>query len=50
MLSLVSTYHGDDVRAAIERAVRYRAFSSNSLERILAVQARPRPPLDLLNE
>ncbi|HWG41836.1 MAG TPA: IS21 family transposase [Gemmataceae bacterium] len=50
VLSLVSMYHGDDVRAAIERAVRYRAFSCNSLERILAVQARPRPPLDLLNE
>lgn len=50
VLSLVSMYHGDDVRAAIERAVRYRAFSCNSLERILAAQARPRPPLDLLNE
>jgi hypothetical protein len=50
VLSLLSMYHGDDVRAAIERAVRYRAFSCNSLERILAAQARPRPPLDLLND
>jgi transposase len=50
VLSLVSMYHGDDVRAALERAVRYRAFSWNSLERILAAQARPRPPLELLDE
>lgn len=49
-LSLVSMYHGDDVRAAFERAVRYRAFTWNSLERILAAQARPRPPLELLDE
>lgn len=50
MLSLAATYHADDVRAACERAVRYRAFTWNSLERILAAQARPRPPLELLNE
>jgi transposase len=50
VLSLVATYHGDDVQAAFERAVRYRAFAFNSLERILAAQARPRPPLELLDE
>lgn len=50
VLGLISMYHGDDVKAAFERAVRYRAFSWNSLERILAAQARPRPPLELLGE
>jgi hypothetical protein len=50
VLGLILMYHGDDVRAAFERAVRYRAFSWNSLERILAAQARPRPPLELLGE
>jgi hypothetical protein len=50
VLSLLSMYQRDDVLAALERAVRYHAFSWNSLERILATQARPRPPLDLLND
>jgi len=50
VLSLLSMYQRDDVLAAFERAVRYHAFSWNSLERILAAQARPRPPLDLLND
>ncbi|MGH8312034.1 MAG: IS21 family transposase [Gammaproteobacteria bacterium] len=50
VLNLLSMYHRADVLAAFERAVRYRAFSWNSLERILAAQARPRPPLDLLND
>jgi transposase len=46
VLSFLSLYHRDDVLAAIERAVRYHAFSCQSLERILAVQARPRPALE----
>ena len=50
VLSLLSLYHRDDVLAAIERAVRYHAFSCHSLERILAVQARPRPPLECWND
>jgi hypothetical protein len=50
VLSLLSLYHRDDVLAAIERAVRYHAFSCQSLERILAVQARPRPPLECPND
>jgi transposase len=45
-LSFLSLYRRDDVLAAIERAVRYHAFSCHSLERILAVQARPRPALE----
>ncbi len=50
VLSLLSLYHRDDVLAAIERAVRYHAFSCHSVERILAVQARPRPPLECWND
>jgi hypothetical protein len=34
--------------AALERAVRFRAFSLSAVERILAVQARPKTPLDAL--
>lgn len=49
-LSLLPMYHREDMLAALERAVRYHAFSWNSLERILAAQARPRPPLDLLHD
>ncbi len=41
-LALLSLYHRRDVLAAMERAVRYRAFSWKSLERILAVRARPK--------
>jgi len=39
-LALLSLYHRPDVLAAMERAVRYRAYSWKSLERILAVRAR----------
>lgn len=46
VLSLLALYHRRDVLAAMERAVRYRAFAFASLERILAVQAKPKtlPP------
>ena len=50
VLSFLGLYRRDDVLAAIERAVRYHAFSCHSLERILAVQARPRSPLECLND
>jgi transposase len=49
-LSFLGLYRRDDLVAAIERAVRYHAFSCHSLERILAVQARPRPALECLND
>ena len=42
VLTLLSLYHRSDVLAAMERAQRYRAFSFASLERILAVQAKPK--------
>src|SRR5439155_22998827 len=37
-----ATYHRDDLARALERAVRYRAYSWSAVERILAAQARPR--------
>ncbi len=46
VLALSGIYHRDDLLAALERAVRYGAFSANSVERILAVQARPKTPLE----
>jgi hypothetical protein len=50
VLALSGVYHRDDLLAALERAVRYGAFSANSVERILAVQARPKSPLDRMAE
>jgi transposase len=46
VLTLAGAYHRDDLLAALERALRYGAFSANSVERILAVQARPKTPLE----
>jgi hypothetical protein len=48
VLTLSGSYHRDDLLAALERALRYGAFSANSVERILAVQARPKTPLERL--
>jgi transposase len=42
VLSLLATYHREDLVRALERAARYRAFSWSAVERILAAQARPR--------
>ena len=42
MLGLLATYHREDLARALQRAVRYRAFSWSAVERILAAQARPR--------
>jgi hypothetical protein len=50
VLALLGTYTRDDLLAALERAVRFRAFSLSAVERILAVQARPKTPLASLNE
>ena len=46
VLALLGTYRRDDLLAALERAVRYGAFSANSVERILAVQARPKTTME----
>jgi transposase len=42
VLGLLAIYHRDDLARALERAVRYRAYSWPAVERILAAQARPR--------
>ena len=42
VLTLLGSYRREDLLAALERAVRYGAFSAKSIERILAVQARPK--------
>jgi len=49
-LALLSLYHRRDLLAAMERAVRYRAFSWKSLERILAVRARPKTGAESLSD
>lgn len=43
VLALLRAYHREDVLKAIERAVRYHAYSCSSLERILNIQAEPKP-------
>ncbi len=48
VLSLVAAYPRQDVPAALERAVRYGAFSLSAVQRILAAQSRPKMPLDAL--
>ena len=50
LLALVAQYQRDDVLAALERAVRFGAFSLAAMRRILAAQARPKPLLDELAE
>jgi transposase len=50
VLALVAHYQRDDVLAALERAVRFGAFSLAAVRRILAARARPRPLLDELAE
>jgi transposase len=50
LLALVAHYQRDDVRAALERAVRFGAFSLAAVRRILAACARPKPLLDELAE
>jgi transposase len=48
VLSLAAAYPRADVVAALERAVRYGAFSLQAIARILAVRGRPKAPLDVL--
>jgi transposase len=50
ILALLRTYHRDDVLAAMERAVRYHAYALSSLERILAMQATPKPSWQTLGQ
>jgi transposase len=48
VLALLGTYAQADVVVALERAVRYGAYSFVAVERILAVQARPKSILQTL--
>jgi hypothetical protein len=50
VLALLGTYTRSDLIAALERAVRYGAYSHAAVERILGVQARPRTILEALAE
>jgi hypothetical protein len=49
-LALVAHYQRDDVLKALERAVRFGAFSLAAMRRILAATAKPKPLLDGLAE
>jgi len=48
VLALAAAYPRADVLAALERAVRYGAFSLQAIGRILAARGRPKAPLDAL--
>ena len=50
VLALVAFYSRQDVRAALERAVRFGAFSVAAVRRILAAHARPKELIDELAE
>jgi transposase len=48
ILALLETYQRHDLLAALERAVRFGAYSRSAVERILAIQATPKRSLDTL--
>ena len=50
VLALLATYARADFLAALQRAVRYGAYSYAAVERILAVQAQPKSVLEILAE
>jgi transposase len=50
VLALLGTYTRSDLIAALERAVRYGAYSHAAVARILLVQARPKSTLEALAE
>jgi transposase len=50
LLALVAHYQRADVLKALERAVRFGAFSLAAIRRILAATAKPKPLLDELAE
>lgn len=50
VLALLGGYHREDLLAAMERAVRYHAYSLASLERILSRQATPKASWQSLSE
>ena len=48
VLRLLTVYHREDLARALDRAVRYHAFSWSAVERIVAAQARPRSAMESL--
>ncbi|MEQ1829521.1 MAG: hypothetical protein ABL921_26390 [Pirellula sp.] len=50
VLALLNVYPKNDVLAAMQRAVTYRAFGHSFLERILAHQSTPKPSWQQLSE
>ncbi|HSB12962.1 MAG TPA: IS21 family transposase, partial [Bryobacteraceae bacterium] len=48
VLTLLAIYRREDLGRALERAVRYRAYSYTAVERILAAQAKPRSAREAL--
>jgi transposase len=50
VLALLNLYAVADVRAALERAVRYGAFAAAAVERILLARAQPKTSLEKLAE
>jgi hypothetical protein len=48
VLAMLTVYHRVDLASALERAVRYRAFSRSAVERILAAHAKPRTATEAL--
>ena len=48
LLELLTIYRRADVQAALERAVRFGAFSLQAVQRILSATARPKPVLEVL--
>jgi hypothetical protein len=50
LLALIAHYQRADIHAALERAVRFGAFSLTAIQRILAAHAQPKPLLAELAE
>jgi hypothetical protein len=50
VLALLGGYHRNDLLAAMDRAVKYHAYSFSSLERILNIQATPKASWQSLSE
>lgn len=50
VLMLLGTYQRADFVAALERAVRFGAYSVHAVERILAANAVPKPPIEVVGE
>jgi transposase len=48
ILALLETYRRDDLLAALERAVRFGAYSRSAIERIVALSATPKTALERL--